>query len=335
MNDLSLTQWAEILKDFYNDNEIDWKKATIEQIKEDVENSPMAEDMFLSEETITEIAEGIKTIWETEEEEDIEENFSDAEIFLKAYKGYLIGKKVAFSGYPNKIIKDIKIAENWQGENVTNNDISIEFGSHEGYQILESKEFQKFIDGEDIDGSEDDNGIIKFHLILQEEKEKEESGSLNHPEFKYYILDVPKRKILSGFEYIEDGKKEFDKLAMYGNTSLSLLPKRDIINLEINLDDINNWLINEHDWVIIEKCINAGADASEYSPREAAKYIEGFRKDGSYISVIKARLIYCLANAQQKLRGAYIVSNLESINEKCDENYRIQKELKRIIAMEK
>lgn len=260
---------------------------------------------------------------ENEEEENLDNQFNNAELFVENFKDYLIGKKVLV-GRNNQVeeqIDNIEVAE-IKGEKV------ISITDTDSTWFLKINDLENFIDGNEV---KDFYGKDKIQLILQEEKEEEENNSLNHPEFKYYIISQD-NKILGGYEYNEDAKQAAEEKQMYGNKVL-VISKKDLKDINPELAD--NWLINEHDWIIIEKCINAGSEAGEYSPKEAAKYIEGFKKDGSYISVIKARLIYCLANAQQKLRGAYIVSNLESINEKCDENCRIQKELKRIIAMEK
>lgn len=245
--------------------------------------------------------------------------FNDAELFVSEYKDYLIGKEILI-GKEKYGKKKSKI----KGIRKEDESVWIFLEDNEDVIDLDKDQFQNFIDGESITTSVD-----LVQLILQSEPTHE------MPENKYFVIDVMNKKILSAFEYKEDAQRDYETKSKFGLDKIALIPKRDLESLGIDPKTPENWNTNEHDWDTITKCINAGVTQGDYSQREADNFVKEFREKGIYVHVIKARLLYCLRKLQDSTWNAFSNSNIERVNERYDESCRIQKELKRVISMEK
>lgn len=255
------------------------------------------------------------------EEKEEKTPFNNPNLFVKEFKDYLIGKTLVINKDKVKI-SDVLVLDGNSGIEIEYSDDSL---------MIYTNDFKQLIDGEEIST---DGSIVQ--LELQEEKQ------YNKPEYKYYVIqelttsnvaNKDNRKILSGFEYFEDAKKEIERIKNFG-IKAHIEPKRDVESI-FDLNDNSNWSINEHDWEIIRMALAERVKEKEFSEKEAERYFNAFKERGEGISYIKPSLILYLGKEQRDLKNAYMFSNLERIDDGCDISCRIQKELKRIIAMEK
>lgn len=255
-------------------------------------------------------------------EEKVEDNpFNNAVLFVKEFKGYLVGKSIVVDKGVHEKISDV--CED------ANNNVVISIDENQNEFLLNKDQFKSFIDGEEIKVDDFD-----IQLVLQEDK-KDDEFALSQIRNHYFVVDVPSKKILSGFEYKEDATKDFELKKKFGLDKISILKASDVQNLGIDFSDKNNWSTNEHDWEIIKVALEERVKEKEISPKESELYFKSFKENNGSVWAIKAALILLLNKEQRALRSSYSMSNLERIDEGCDVSCRIQKELKRIIAMEK
>lgn len=250
--------------------------------------------------------------------EEIEKTpFNDAELFVKEFKDYLIGKKIDFSD------NEGKAGGRTQIEFIEPVDENVKIDTNPiGTLTLIPLYFKSFIDGEEVGALNKDS----FNLILQEEEK------YNKPEFKYYIISESTDKILSGHEYKEDAENEKERLELYGEKT-KIKTRKELGNIDLCNNEL--WSVNEHDWDIIKRALELGVEEKDFSPKESENYFNEFKSKGLYVGLIKARLLYLLAKLQKLTLQSFSNSNIERATERCDDSCRVQKELKRIIAMEK
>lgn len=307
-------QFNEEESDLITDVESNDNAATI--ILENYEDAiiePKDFEKFISGESVNEDFQLVIASEEEEEEEEEEEptKFNDSDLFVKEFEKYLVGKTIKIQGAKATILT-VLVADN--------NEVFIDAGEY-NFNV-DSKDFQKFIDGENVETTQGPD----VELVLQEEPV---TVSLNKPEYKYYVLN--NNKIIGGYEYKEDATYKLEKSKQFGESEVELKSKRE---LSIDAENPDNWNLNEHDWAIITEVVTEGANKNNYSPKQAELILVGFKESGKYLPVVKSRLISSLREVQNALRDGYKDSNIERIDDKLELSSRIQKELKRIIAME-
>lgn len=259
--------------------------------------------------------------------EEIEKTpFNDSKLFQKEYKEYLVGMPVVIDG-KKEIITNI-IGQKGKAKQ------GVQIETEKQTTIIDIKDAQSFLDGTEVEDAV--NSKVGIMLLIQKEEPIPVNDSPNQPEFKYYVIDVTNDKILAGFQYKEDAEVKLQELLKFdSDRNIKVYPDRHLIGTTMDVNKAEDWLINNHDWDIIRKSLVSRAKEEEFSEREAEGYFNEFKNHGRFIHVIKASLVILLRKAQEKLRSGYILSNLERVNEQCDESCRIQKELKRVLAMEK
>jgi hypothetical protein len=169
--------------------------------------------------------------------------------------------------------------------------------------------------------------------LSEEPVEKPIENKMDQFIFMYYVVKN-KSKILSGHQYKEDANEEYADRKEVGENLIEVMSRREIDKLGLDLSDNSIWETDFHDWNIIEEAVNFGVTEGDYTQESANNYIEGFKSNGNYSHVIKARLIYFLSHAQKHLKQAFLNSQIEkasSFIEKCTSS---EMELMRMLKSE-
>ncbi len=267
--------------------------------------------------------------------------FNDANMFLEEYKDYLIGKTVKVGEIDDMVelpvITDV----------IALDEDSIEIRYEDGYsksnptgitpsRIL-SDDFQSLIDGEItnqlmLNGETNNIMLIIQEEIIEEEKEEDKIKiKINKPEYKYYIFDSSRNKILAGFEYKEDALIDLEARQNMGQKQLAILSKRELSNSVFNPEDDNNWLSELNDYAIIDEALSYAVEQGNFSDGDKIAYIEKYKAEGKYVTVIKANLIYYFTKVNTDFKNAVMNSQMEkavSLREKAE---RLMKELNNLI----
>jgi len=176
--------------------------------------------------------------------------------------------------------------------------------------------------------------IIEEEIVKEEiVEEKPTENKMDQFTNMYYVVKN-KKKILSGHQYKEDAVDEYADRKEVGENLIEVISRRDIDKLGLDLSDNSIWETDFHDWNIIEEAVNFGVTEGEYDSSSAQMYIDGFKSNGKYSHVIKARLIYFLSHAQKHLKQAFLNSQIDkAVNfiEKCTSS---EMELMRMLKAE-
>ncbi len=244
--------------------------------------------------------------------------FNDADTFVHEFKGFLIGKKITYGKGDNFIIKNISVVETYPEVNKIS--LSAESNIEE---IIDSEDFQRFIDGDEI------NGVIS--LILQDEPTIEK---INQPDYKYYILNFKTKKIITGWEYIEDAKDALQEIIEYGGNEFLIKSKKVLLSEGVDPDDNSNWSNESCDYSIIEEAIQYGVTKEDYSQELANRFIGDYKEKEGYKSVIKARLIYFLNDSNKHFVNEISNCQYENALRLSEIIARINSELLKIVKKE-
>ena len=193
---------------------------------------------------------------EKPEEKPVETSFSSADNFVKEYKDYLVGKKIAFNDNEGSaggdfIIKSISS----KGHDL----VTINTEEVMGINI-DLAQLEDFINGEKTDITYNAKGGYQFmnediNLILQEETPVVEAEKkLNSDDYRYYLVDN-KLRIIQGFEYKEDARKVL-KYELGDGKIYQIKSKRELIDLGINPYDNCSWGISCRNEDIIKEAFD-------------------------------------------------------------------------------
>ena len=245
--------------------------------------------------------------------------FNDANLFVEEYKDYLIGKKIKYKSDENDLINDVYIEDK---------ELNIE--TLNKILILYLGDFESFINGEEI---MDDNEA--FSLIIQEESleiPELEEELINKPENRYYVINLSKRKIYSGHEYIEDANSDYEYRLSLGEKPIQVLSKKFLISSEeIDPDDNSNWLTNSNNYSIIEEALSYAVLQNDFDEESKNVYIDKYKNEGKYLTVIKANLIYYLTHLNTKFKNAISNSKYEEAFKLKESILKVSEELLNII----
>lgn len=273
------------------------------------------------------------------EGENLDKSFNEAEEFVKQYRDYLIGKKlsVLLSNTNYNTIRKIINVSTGRLDEENKNYIIVNISLDDDYIVtLRPENFQKFIDGEEIYEGEH----LQFALTIQEEKieepiiEEKVEEKINQSDYKYYLVNLETKKIQTGWEYKEDAEDALKEAVSFGQKDVVVNTKKSLINQGLNPDENESWLTDSHDWAIIEEAFKLAVNKGELNQDQANKYIDGF-KDGQYTHVVKAWLITYLKDIQKSLSSSFVNSNIEKAKQILEYDKRTEKELMKILSMEK
>ncbi len=238
----------------------------------------------------------------------------------------MIGKTISSNGEVKVLEKIIKVQSHSLKEGISN----VEIITNDDRYILfsDNGDFNLFIDGIFINSSG-----FEFSLIIQEEAPELiiEDNKLNHPEFRYYILNSKSSKIKSGFEYREDADENFNSLINIGENDIAILSKKMLIVNSIDPDDNLNWSISSSDYSIIEEALIYGISQGNFSEESKNNYIDKYKNEGKYLTVIKANLIYYFSHTEKEFKNAIMNSQFEKSLKVKETMDRISNELLNII----
>jgi len=268
--------------------------------------------------------------------------FNDAETFVEEYKDYLIGKTVEVGDIgdmvPLPAIASLEL--------INSNSVKINFEDGQSKSnpdgitpaIIFNDDFEGFINGEIVAQYEKGRQMSNIMLIIQNLDEKEIEGGIkeeliNQSEFKYYVCNPKKGFIVSGHEYREDAMADYEyRTKELGESNLEILTKKALISAEmLNPDDNSNWSISSVDFSIIEESINFGVTEGDYDGDAAKNYIEKFKSENKFGSVIKARLVYYMEHIHKQFKNAIVSSQYEKSLRLKETSERIVNELLNII----
>ena len=242
------------------------------------------------------------------DESEIEKTFNDTDEFIKEYGDYLIGKNIVDTkGKKYKITNLKNISEDgdkFEGFiTVILNDKIIQF--------LDTENFEKFINGERIIG-EIDSIQGGFSLLLDDDENLEaiEEPKINKPEYKYYLVNKNKNKILTGWEYREDSEKAFDDLFRDEKLEYSILSRRNMPS-NLNPDENLNWILSVDNFSIIEEALSYSVNNGDFDEESKNIYIDKYKNEGKYVTVIKANLIYYYSFLTSKFKNSIFNSKFE------------------------
>lgn len=236
--------------------------------------------------------------------------FNDANMFVEEFKDYLIGKKIDYNDEENKAgTTDIII--NVENEN---GNILLTLEKVGGIFVYEES-YQDLIDGKTINPTAGEY----LTLILQDNSQEDlsvEEPLINQPEYNYYLLNIPKKKITQGFEYKEDAMDHymdasFVTVKAANPEDYAVHSKRELIKLGVDPNDNLNWLNELSDYSIIEEAVRFGVTEGDYDEQSAMAYIDKYKNEGKFSSVIKARLVYYMEHADKHFKNAIVFSEYE------------------------
>lgn len=240
--------------------------------------------------------------------------FNDAKMFVEEFKDYLIGKKLDYQDAANQagvvdIIKDVQVNVH---DEISGEQSVVIIGEQIGETTLGSDDFKSFIDGEQINNAD----IELFVLILQDNSQEDlsvEEPLINQPENRYYIANVGIGKIYSGHEYREDANSDLEyRRDTFGDAGLDIYTKKELIGVHmLNPDDNSNWLLSKEDYSIVEEAVRFGVTEGDYDEQSAMAYIDKYKNEGKFSSVIKARLVYYMEHADKHFKNAIVFSEYE------------------------
>jgi hypothetical protein len=245
-----------------------------------------------------------------------------------------------------KLLKEepkMKYHVSWEKRNYDKDDeiVDIDFFSKDnGFRKEEIARFRKMKLG-DIEHDEAmDVEVIAvpedFELTLKQDEiveEKPTENKMDQFSNMYYVVKN-KKKILSGHQYKEDAVDEYSDRKEVGENLIEVMSRRDIDKLGLDLSDNSIWETDFHDWNIIKEAIDFGVTEGDYNEESAKMYFDGFKSNGQYSYVVKARLIYFLGHAQKHLKQAFLNSQIDkAVNfiEKCTSS---EMELMRMLKAE-
>ena len=242
------------------------------------------------------------------DESEIEKTFNDTDEFIKEYGDYLIGKNIVDTKGKKYKITNLK-------------NISEDGDKFEGFitlilndkiiQFLDTENFEKFINGERIIG-EIDSIQGGFSLLLDDDENLEaiEEPKINKPEYKYYLVNKNKNKILTGWEYREDSEKAFDDLFRDEKLEYSILSRRNMPS-NLNPDENLNWILSVDNFSIIEEALSYSVNNGDFDEESKNIYIDKYKNEGKYVTVIKANLIYYYSFLTSKFKNSIFNSKFE------------------------
>lgn len=257
------------------------------------------------------IANGLNVVFiiNTESDEsEIEKTFNDTDEFIKEYGDYLIGKNIVYEkGEKYKITNLKNISED--GDKLDGFIILVL--NDKIFQFLDTENFEKFINGDYVIGEIDfiEGG---FSLLLDDDKNPEviEEPKINKPEYKYYLVNKNKNKILTGWEYREDAENAFDDLFKDEKSECLILSRKNIPS-ELNPDENINWFLSVDNLSIIEEALSYAVNKGDFDEESKNIYIDKYKNEGKYVTVIKANLIYYYSFLTSKFKNSIFNSKFE------------------------